>query len=29
MQISTEMVTQKTGKVPNWKHPGPDRVQGY
>ena len=29
MQITPEMVTQQTGKVPSWKHPGPDRVQGY
>ena len=27
MQITTEIVTQQTGKVPNWKCPGPDGVQ--
>ena len=29
MKITTEMVTQQTRKVPNWKCPGPDGVQGY
>ena len=29
IQITTEMVTQQTGKVPNWKCPGPEKVQVY
>ena len=29
IQITTEMVTQQTRKVPIWKCPGPNRVQGY
>ena len=28
-QITTEMVTQQTRKVPDWKCPQPDGVQGY
>ena len=27
--ISTEMVSKQTKKIPNWKCPGPDGVQGY
>ena len=27
--ITVEMVTQQTRKIPNWKCPGPDGVQGY
>ena len=29
IQITTEMVTQLTRKVPNWKGPRLDGVQGY
>ena len=29
IQITTEMVTQLTRKVPNWKCPRSDGVQGY
>ena len=29
IQITTEMVTQLTRKVPNWKCPRLDGVQGY
>ena len=29
IQITTEMVTQQTRQVPNWKCPGLDGVQGY
>ena len=29
IQITTELVTQQTRKVPSWKCPGPDGVQGY
>ena len=29
IQITTEMVTQQTRKVPYWKCPGPDGVQDY
>ena len=29
MHITTEMVTQQTRKVPKWKCPGLDGVQGY
>ena len=28
-QIITEMITQQTRKVPNWKYPGPGGVQSY
>ena len=27
--ITTEMVTARSKKIPNWKAPGPDGVQGY
>ena len=27
--IATEMITKQTEKIPNWKSPGPDRVQDY
>ena len=29
IKITTEMVTQQTRKVPHWKCPEPDGVQGY
>ncbi|XP_063599202.1 uncharacterized protein LOC134775604 [Penaeus indicus] len=29
IRITTEMVIQQTRKIPNWKCPGPDGVQGY
>ncbi|XP_063592543.1 uncharacterized protein LOC134769733 [Penaeus indicus] len=29
IRIATEMVIQQTRKIPNWKCPGPDGVQGY
>ena len=29
IQITTEMVTQQTRQVPNWKCQGSDGVQGY
>ena len=29
LMISTEMVSKQTKKIPNWKCPGSDRVQGY
>ena len=29
LMISTEMVSKQTKKIPNWKCPGPDGVQGY
>ena len=29
IQITTEMITQQTRKIPNWKCPGLDGVQGY
>ena len=27
--ITAEMVTARSKKIPNWKAPGPDGVQGY
>ena len=27
--ITLEMVTERVKKIPNWKAPGPDGVQGY
>ena len=29
IRITTEMVVKQSRKIPNWKCPGPDRVQGY
>ena len=29
IQVTTEIITQKTRKIPNLKCPGPDGVQGY
>ena len=29
LMITTEMVLKQTKKIPNWKCPGPDGVQGY
>ena len=29
INITTEMIKEKVKKIPNWKSPGPDGVQGY
>ena len=29
INITTEMIKEQTKKIPNWKSPGPDGVQGY
>ena len=29
INITTEMIKEQIKKIPNWKSPGPDRVQGY
>ena len=29
INITTEMTTKQVKKIPNWKSPGPDGVQGY
>ena len=29
INITTEMIKEQVKKIPNWKSPGPDRVQGY
>ena len=29
INIITEMIKEQIEKIPNWKSPGPDRVQGY
>ena len=29
INITTEMIKEQVKKIPNWKIPGPDGVQGY
>ena len=29
INITTEMIKEQVKKIPNWKSPRPDRVQGY
>ena len=29
INITTEMIKKQVRKIPNWKSPGPDGVQGY
>ena len=29
INIATEMIKEQVKKIPNWKNPGPDGVQGY
>ena len=29
INITTEMIKEQVKKIPNWKSPGPDGVQGY
>ena len=29
IDITTEMIKEQVKKIPNWKSPGPDEVQGY
>ena len=29
INITIEMIKEQVKKIPNWKSPGPDRVQGY
>ena len=29
INIATEMIKEQVKKIPNWKTPGPDGVQGY
>ena len=29
INITTEMIKEQVKKIPNWKRPGPDGVQGY